>query len=133
VRVRRTIGVAVATILAATGLIAVASPAQAAEVTCDSYIDAYQNRYEVVFTQMVQCNTTSQQIVAAIARSKPLPWVENSRGCTGVSRCTATVGARNPGGSQQFCAQTGGSYMWRAGNPALESRPLPRRSRCITA
>ena len=118
--------------VAAGAVLAAAAPAQAREITCDSRIEWYQNRVEVVAQHYVFCNTTSPQIVAAIRMTRPVS-VSSSRGCVGYSTCTATVGTSNRSGFQQYCAETGGQYMWRGGNPAIDSRPLVRRSSCITA
>lgn len=130
-RLTRALSIGLATLSAAGIAVAIPSPAHA-EITCDSRIEWYQNRYEVVATQVVTCNQTAYQIVAAIALTTPV-YAENSEGCVVAKTCTATTYTSNRSGLEQYCAGTGGSYQYQAGNPALSSRPLPRRSSCITA
>ena len=124
-----------AVITSAFAVIAIATPAHA-EVTCNNRIEWYQNRYEVVATEVVECNTTSWLIVADIAIYKiggQYVWLEVSKGCVVERTCSATTYTTNRSGLEQYCAEARGSYQYQSGNPALNSRPLPGRASCITA
>ena len=131
-RLKRALAAVALALAASAGVAVLPSPVFAADVRCDSQVIWYHNRYEVVATHDVWCNTTAPLIVPNLAFTVPI-WAEASNACLGVNQCTATVFLSNPSGTQRFCVDTAGWYQYAAGNPVFTMRYLTKRSVCITA